>query len=191
MATDVREGRPLVLGQYGDGSAVIPRGEATEALAQPDVQVLCGKNATRHGWNAAIRRKRGFTGLLNPGETLVCLRNDYDLSMWNGALYTVQACGEEYCGRIPVTLCAEGEIDRIETEILVADLFGRGMEVMHNDRYDSAEMNYGYVLTTHKSQGSQWPNVAVLDESSVFKGQKDRWLYTAITRAEKTVTVVR
>ena len=50
------------------------------------------------------------------------------------------------------------------------------------------EFDYGYVLTVHKSQGSQWGKVLVLDE---WRGSgRTQWLYTAITRAAESVTVV-
>ena len=47
--------------------------------------------------------------------------------------------------------------------------------------------NWGYVYTTHKSQGSQWPSAMVVIEPSVRVRTTEgrRWLYTALTRAEK------
>lgn len=51
-------------------------------------------------------------------------------------------------------------------------------------------MDFGYCLTVHKSQGSEADNVLVLND---FKGSQDnynKWLYTAITRAKKSVTIV-
>lgn len=45
---------------------------------------------------------------------------------------------------------------------------------------------YGYVVTAHKSQGSQWEKVFVHQDA--FR-DNPRWLYTAITRAEKELTV--
>jgi exodeoxyribonuclease-5 len=54
---------------------------------------------------------------------------------------------------------------------------------------------YGYAITCHKSQGSQWKDVMVVDESFVFardgKVMGRRWLYTAVTRASDSVVVVR
>ncbi len=47
--------------------------------------------------------------------------------------------------------------------------------------------SYGYALTCHKSQGSEWPEVLVVIEDSLgrIRGiEKKRWLYTAITRAK-------
>jgi ATP-dependent exoDNAse (exonuclease V) alpha subunit len=48
----------------------------------------------------------------------------------------------------------------------------------------------GYAITVHKAQGSQWPDVVVLDESPIFGRNAARWLYSAITRASDAVTVV-
>lgn len=51
-------------------------------------------------------------------------------------------------------------------------------------------IDFGYCLTVHKSQGSEANNVLVLND---FKGSQDnynKWLYTAITRAKKSVTIV-
>jgi exodeoxyribonuclease V len=49
--------------------------------------------------------------------------------------------------------------------------------------------NFGYALTCHKSQGSEWNEVLVMIENSTrpasYEGR--RWLYTAITRARKSV----
>jgi exodeoxyribonuclease-5 len=50
--------------------------------------------------------------------------------------------------------------------------------------------DYGYVLTVHKSQGSQWDDVVLFDESFAFQDSRARWLYTGITRAAKRLSVV-
>lgn len=51
--------------------------------------------------------------------------------------------------------------------------------------------NYGHCLTTHKSQGSQWPTVMVVIEPTINLGTRDgkRWLYTSLTRPEKTLYI--
>lgn len=54
------------------------------------------------------------------------------------------------------------------------------------------EFAYAYAVTVHKAQGSSWPNVVVLEESFPFdKIEHNRWLYTACTRAEKKLVLVR
>ena len=54
-------------------------------------------------------------------------------------------------------------------------------------KYD--EFDFGYVLTVHKAQGSQWDDV-VCSRILAFPDSRERWLYTGITRAAKRLTVV-
>ena len=51
--------------------------------------------------------------------------------------------------------------------------------------------DYGYVLTAHKAQGSQWRDVVINYEASQKSTQEERtrWLYTAITRASERVHI--
>ena len=54
------------------------------------------------------------------------------------------------------------------------------------------EFTYAYAVTCHKSQGSSWPNVLVLEERFPFdKEEHARWLYTAVTRSEERLVLVR
>ena len=52
------------------------------------------------------------------------------------------------------------------------------------------EFTFGYCLTVHKAQGSQWDDVYLFDESFVFRDERRRWLYTGVTRAAEKITVV-
>jgi exodeoxyribonuclease-5 len=53
-------------------------------------------------------------------------------------------------------------------------------------------MDYGYCLTVHKSQGSQYPTVTLYDDGFGKREPETRrrWLYTAITRAENQLYIV-
>ena len=54
------------------------------------------------------------------------------------------------------------------------------------------EFTYAYAITTHKSQGSEWPKVVVLEEKFPFdKVEHARWLYTACTRSSEKLVLVR
>ena len=46
---------------------------------------------------------------------------------------------------------------------------------------ETQEFTYGYVLTCHKAQGSEWDRVIVFDESRFFRADWQSWLYTACT----------
>lgn len=63
-------------------------------------------------------------------------------------------------------------------------------EPLTPDRYpQSAQLwDYAYAITAHKAQGSEFDDVVVLGEPY---HDYNKWMYTAITRAKKRVTVVR
>jgi ATP-dependent exoDNAse (exonuclease V) alpha subunit len=52
------------------------------------------------------------------------------------------------------------------------------------------EFHDGDVLAVHKSQGLQWDDVVLFDESFVFQDSRARWLYAGITRAARRLGVV-
>ena len=54
------------------------------------------------------------------------------------------------------------------------------------------EFTYGYAITGHKSQGSEWDRVLVIEERFPFdKIEHARWLYTCCTRASEKLVLVR
>jgi len=63
-------------------------------------------------------------------------------------------------------------------------------EIPYSLRRDSDEFDFGYALTVHKAQGSQWDEIVLFDESYAFREHRARWLYTAITRAAERITIV-
>ena len=53
-------------------------------------------------------------------------------------------------------------------------------------------MAYGYAITCHKAQGSEWNKILVVEENYPFdKVEHARWLYTAVTRASEKLVLVR
>ena len=50
---------------------------------------------------------------------------------------------------------------------------------------------YGYCISCHKAQGSEFDNLIVFDESYAFREDRNRWLYTAVTRAKKKLILLR
>ena len=66
---------------------------------------------------------------------------------------------------------------------------GRGEKDWKQKRW-MVEATFGYAITCHKSQGSQWDNVLVWDDG-LGKTRRDRarWLYTAITRASERLVI--
>jgi ATP-dependent exoDNAse (exonuclease V) alpha subunit len=63
---------------------------------------------------------------------------------------------------------------------------GGSLDDYDDDDFTSA-FDFGYCLTVHKSQGSEWDKVLLIDEN--HKVERRRWLYTGLTRAAKSIIV--
>lgn len=57
--------------------------------------------------------------------------------------------------------------------------------------YTLNRFEYGYCISCHKAQGSEFDNTVIFDESYAFKEDRNRWLYTAITRTKKKLLLLR
>lgn len=183
QAHRVREG--LDYASDGEPFQVINRREAVARLDWADV-VLCWRNDTRHRLNAYMRSRRGIPASAppQPGEPVMCLRN-HPSGMMNGELFTVQAYEQaETPGAIG---CAITLDNGLTIERPWCEWKAPNPERLPHGRL--APFALGYAITVHKSQGSEWPQVLIMDE---FTGA-DRacWLYTAITRASVSVCIVR
>lgn len=52
--------------------------------------------------------------------------------------------------------------------------------------------SFGYAITAHKAQGSEWDKVLVIEERFPFdKKEHARWLYTSATRASSRLVLIR
>ena len=64
---------------------------------------------------------------------------------------------------------------------------------MHGTRGNTPTINsfdFGYAITVHKSQGSQWDNLFVYNEY-MGRDMYNKWLYTAVTRAVKKLIIAK
>ncbi|KPL51164.1 ATP-dependent DNA helicase [Prosthecomicrobium hirschii] len=192
MSMDIREGRPLEIGHYGQSSVIRRRDIDAERILAAD-QVLVGLNRTRHGYNKRIRELRGYTSP-HPevGEKLVCLRNDKSKGLQNGGIFRVNRRKEPKGGYLKYDVAPDeaGTRARIHVSVLPDFFEGKEGDLSWQMRRSSDEFDYGYALTVHKAQGSQWDDVVLFDEAFAFREHRDRWLYTGVTRAAETLTVV-
>jgi ATP-dependent exoDNAse (exonuclease V) alpha subunit len=189
----VRSGGELPDGVYGE-TRVVRRGaiDAAEVLAAD--QVLVGVNRTRRAYNQRMRDLNGFAEPLPvAGDRLVCLRNDRTKGLINGGLWRVEALGgmQKDFVRMTVRSADEGSAKAVKVAVLKHFFEGTEGELAYPLRRESDEFDYGYALTVHKAQGSQWDDVMLFDESFAFREHRARWLYTGLTRAAKRLTVVR
>ena len=192
LSMDIREGQGIEPGRYGDTQVVARDDLDPQRVLEAD-QVLVGRNATRRAYNIRMRERRGFEDALpSAGDKLVCLRNNRKKGLFNGALWTVKERGARRTGIMTMRLLPDDDSGMRGIKVSVRpECFAGGIEMVPWERrkpYD--EFDYGYVLTVHKAQGSQWDDVVLFDESFAFQESRQRWLYTGVTRAAKQLTVV-
>jgi exodeoxyribonuclease V len=188
----VREGGRLELGAYGK-SSVIRRRDVDATMVMEADQVLVGLNKTRRLYNTRIRELNGYRDPMPAaGEKLVCLRNDKTKGLLNGGTWLIQALRGFRNDLLRMDVIPEDESRRKPVDVSVLKAFFEGAEedIPFAMRRESDEFTYGYALTVHKAQGSQWDDLVLFDESYAFREHRSRWLYTALTRAAERVTVV-
>lgn len=176
-------------------------------------QIICGRKVTRNTINQMMRDYLGITGKYPSGaagEKLIVTRNydRGDVSIPNGSTITVESAGRDGTIQVsgvgkPIDIEAKvTSIDGDEVNIDGHSLWRLPFEdVLEEDRdrrrtealwaKSCIQAEWGWAITAHKSQGSQWDKVLVFDESWAFREDKAKWLYTAITRAAKELTIVR
>ncbi|MBF9233814.1 ATP-dependent DNA helicase [Microvirga alba] len=192
MSMKVREGGKLEPGTYGE-SRVIRRREIDAATVMAADQVLVGLNKTRRLYNTRLRELNGYRDPMPAaGEKLVCLRNDKTKGLLNGSIWNIQTLRGIRNDFIRMDVTAEDDARGRAVEVVVHKAFFEGAEedIPFVLRRESEEFTYGYALTVHKAQGSQWDDLVLFDESYAFREHRSRWLYTGLTRAAEKVTVV-
>jgi exodeoxyribonuclease-5 len=194
LAQMAREGEALPYGEYGD-SSVIHRRDVDQAEVLNADQVLVGTNKTRRRYNQRLRDLKEFQGPLPAaGDKLVALRNDPAKGLLNGSLWQVTSAPNSSKAFMNLLIASEDDgMERMSAKIRVLKAAFENPEEevpwQMKRRYD--DFDYGYALTVHKAQGSQWDNVYLFDESWAFREHSQRWLYTAITRAADKITIVK
>ena len=210
LATMARQGQPIGFGQHDTFVWKMRKADVTPEQCLRGGQVICGMNVTRLQLNNAMRRAAGFAcGSVLPtgkAEKIICLKNQNDLGLINGMFVTLDDIVEEGSLYFSATVTDEdgqpvgppaGNGARGRLRIYKGHF--EDHVAFDRDRHDRdwrdkralTEATFGWAITGHKSQGSQWQNVIVWDDGL---GRSDldrrRWLYTVITRAEKGLVIL-
>ncbi len=193
LATLIRTRNQLPsLGSYGD-SLITTRAELDPAQVMEADQILVGRNKTRMKINRHYRARLGLKGDLPVvGDRVVCRRNNHELGLLNGSTWTVRdVCGNDDASTIHLMLDPEEPgLSPVSCDAHACLFDEPEKELNPWLRREAEEFEYGYAMTVHKSQGSQFGNVMLWEESACFRKDRWRWLYTGVTRASERLTIV-
>lgn len=195
LADLARRGERLPYGQIGEDVEVLRQGDLSlQERALAAEMIIVGRNRTRHACNAKIRRLRGRGEEPAPvkGDRVVCRRNNHELGLLNGSLWTVDRSVPNF-DQMAVKIDVVSEDDdreRVECDAWLHPFMGREGELDGIKRRERNEFQWGNALTCHSAQGSQFDDVLLFDESRQFGQSASRWLYTGVTRAVRALTVV-
>ncbi|WDI30622.1 ATP-dependent RecD-like DNA helicase [Hyphococcus flavus] len=190
LSMAIRAGEPF--DEHSDECRLISRKDiSTEAIMEAD-QILVGANRTRKRYNDRLRELHGYSGSSpESGEKLVCLRNNKKKGLLNGGIWSVENQMKPKGQRVRFIVRPEEGGKSVKVSVPRGFFIDGPESVPWLQRKGADEFDYGYALTVHKAQGSQWDNIVLFDESFMFREHAARWLYTGVTRAAERLTLVR
>ena len=220
LTMDIREGKPIKYSPNGKEVLILDKCQLNTGMLLWADQILVGTNATRVSINNQMRQLLGRGSKPEDGDKIICLRNYWDFlaenddPLVNGTIGYLKNSFDDFIV-LPKNL--GGQKIKITNGNFISDsnaLFNH----IHMDTnmiltgqkcvdYKTAyrisknpktagllplEFTYGYAITCHKAQGSEWDKVLVLEEKFPFdKVEHARWLYTACTRASEKLVLIR
>ena len=205
LAHRILNNEPLRVGVYGN-SAVIPKADLDLfAMKDADIVLTC-TNALRHNINTFFRQEiYKFAKLDWPyeGEKVICRRNNWSKSLdgiiylTNGIAGTIDFVDKESFNGKEFKMDFKPDFTKKRFKNLKVDYQHLLHPVINEEDKKTSwdlkneQFEFAYAITTHLSQGSQYPNVYFLREdkmswnAEVFK----KLQYTAITRAMEKITI--
>lgn len=194
FAYDCRQGKDFSHVPEGIHSATLGNfSDVAEYCIDSNIDfIVAPTNKVRHGINMAMRRQLGFGSdpVFSPGETVILTSNNYAYKIFNGERFVVEQVldrQDDTEGEIVTVTLSDGvrRISNIELGYCwrTEEAFERGITAADS----------GYCLTCHKAQGSEAPQVAVIDSWIGWMGSDEQaaWRYTAVTRAQENVHIIK
>ena len=205
LSEEILAGNELKIGVYGK-SAVIKKSDLTDYhFRNADIILTC-TNRLRYNVNNYCREEiKGIKQLDYPhiNEKIVCRKNNWNKEIDNGVYLTNGTCGfvddvyrSSFNGK---TMSIDFRPDFTNSvfknvtfdykhlyEVPGGETDEQDFTSIYNDKIE-----FGYAITVHSSQGSQWNNPLFLAEDSMWskEDRKKAW-YTAVTRAVNSITIV-
>ncbi len=219
LTMDIRDHKPLK-SMNGKEVIILPQYELNTGMLQWADQIICGTNATRISINNQMRELQGKGNNPQDGDKVICLRNYWNIladnedPLINGTIGTLnnsfstfyqlpRYVGGQQLSVLIANFDADSqahfnalEMDKLMIATGEATLdWKTTFKLSKNPKTRHLiplEFTYGYCITCHKSQGSEWSKVLVIEEKFPFDQEEHtKWLYTAATRATDKLVICR
>ena len=218
LTMNIREGKPIQY-QRGNEVQVVSPDDVVSGMYDWADQIICATNKKRLDINTYMRAAAGRGELPEDGDKIIACRNCWDIidttgenALVNGTIGYLDGLTfgtQEYpiygFPTVPVIRTGlrtdDGGFDEImldQQALMTGKKFLTPEQEYQIYRRASLkglepiEFNYGYAITCHRAQGSEWEKVLVFEESFPFdKEEHARWLYTACTRPSEKLVLVR
>ena len=198
LSQRVLKNLPLQYGIYGK-SRVIPSVTLDETYTRYDA-IIAGKNKVRDDINEYIRYNiKGVTNRLPViGDKLICRQNDWDRSIEGNIYLTTGMTGivtdihRSLGGNKFMSIDFLPEIS--DEEFFNLQLDTQYIRMNYEDRRNYGfsryeKFEYGYCVTCHACQGSQFDNVLFINQWFHDADLTKKIQYTAITRAIESIDI--
>ncbi len=177
-------------------------------FSQPTIVTLCGMNWTRVQLNRQIRKNLGYYGQIPcEGERIICLKNNHHTKLMNGQLGTLGSISSCVPPHIYEAVIEMDNMSELYRTLIHSCCFGKREyngcydevsrkkveHILDETGFPAADLfDFGYAISVHRSQGSEWDNVLLFEEKSQYWDTEfyKRWLYTAVTRAKDGLFVI-
>lgn len=189
---------------------VIDRNQITMDMLLKSKIILCGRNVTRDYYNDLMRATYGFRGQLPMyGERVVCRKNNWNIetpdgiSLTNGLLgmcindpkYSYDDKNKKFILDFAPDMgsndLTSNVFHNLECSYPYFTANAKEREALRNDpmlKYERFE--FGYAITTHMSQGSEYDNGIYIEES-LNKNINHKLNYVGATRFRKFCIYVK
>lgn len=199
LADRILKGLPLIPGQYGKSKIVTELPFDKSLLTDYDI-ILCGKNKTRERINNTIRSNvlHLSPSRISIGEKLICRQNNWtesidEIYLTNGMTGFVEDIHYETMTSrfLEIDFCPDFLDEGFERLRLDTKYFW----LPYDKRNEFGISNYnkfefGYAITVHLAQGSEYDDVLLLAERIHDKDTTRRLWYTGVTRAVNSITIM-
>ena len=198
LADRARKGLYIKPGTYGDGIKVLYRAKLTSRAVIDfynevnNTYVLTDTNARRVTLNTLLANNFGpgvaSPDNLLPGHRVICLQNTRNVAprIYNGELGFIDKIHNSHSSFYIVDLMSDS--GNLYHKVAVPKRRFNGGVLSRGDYIllpkNSIQLDFGYSMTVHKSQGGESDNVIIIGDGACFKKFKKNWLYTAITRSK-------